>query len=424
MNNLFRICLFVCAIAYAQELLATERKVFFIGNSYTYTNNMPVMLRDFATAKGDTLTYAMSAPGGYTFQQHTTNSTTLSGIYSQQWDIVVLQEQSQMPAFPPAQVATDVYPFARQLDSLVHDNDTCTQTMFMMTWGRRNGDVMNCPSYPAVCTYAGMQGRLRESYMQMAQDNNAIVAPMGAAWKIVIDSFPTIDLYQTDSSHPSVSGSYLQACVAYASIFHKPASGCTYLGGLSASTAGTLQRIADKVVLDSLSQWQQYGHYPFASFAHTPAGVNALSFANHSQQADQYYWSFGDGGTDTAVNPGHTYASPGVYTVALTVSTNCFSVTIKDTVHVGVLPSAIEETEISAGQSIRILNSGSGGVGFVFDAKAECHVLEVYDVAGRHISTYQQPCGVLTDQYAPGLYFFRAYAAGGAVVARGRFSAF
>src|SRR6185369_11530052 len=123
-----------------------------------------------------------------TFQQHTTNATTISGIFSQPWDIVVLQEQSQMPSFPPAQVATDVYPFAARLDSFVHANDTCTQTMFMMTWGRKYGDAMNCPSYPVVCAYVGMQSRLRDSYLQMTQDNHATVAPMGSAWKVIIDS--------------------------------------------------------------------------------------------------------------------------------------------------------------------------------------------------------------------------------------------
>jgi hypothetical protein len=59
---------------------AATRRVFFIGNSYTHTNSMPDMLRDFTTAQGDTIIYSMSAPGGYTFQQHTTLAATLSGI--------------------------------------------------------------------------------------------------------------------------------------------------------------------------------------------------------------------------------------------------------------------------------------------------------------------------------------------------------
>src|SRR5207247_5991696 len=33
-------------------------------------------------------------------------------------------------------------------------------------------------------------------------------------------------------------------------------------------------------------------------------------------------WTFGDGGTSTAANPSHTYATGGTYTVTLTVTDN------------------------------------------------------------------------------------------------------
>jgi hypothetical protein len=81
-----------------------------------------------------------------------------------------------------------------------------------MTWGRENGDQDNCANYTPLCTYDGMQQRLRESYVQMADDNNAIVVPVGMAWKYVRDNYPEIDLYQSDESHPSVEGTYLAAC--------------------------------------------------------------------------------------------------------------------------------------------------------------------------------------------------------------------
>src|SRR5690606_33483657 len=113
---------------------------------------------------------------------HSTNSTSISKINAQPWDIVVLQEQSQRPAFHPGQVATVTYPFARKLDTLIRNNRACTETMFFMTWGYKNGDATNCAVYPPICTYEGMQQRLRESYLQMAQDNKGIVSPVGVAW--------------------------------------------------------------------------------------------------------------------------------------------------------------------------------------------------------------------------------------------------
>lgn len=390
-------------------LQATTRKVLFIGNSYTYFNNMPAIFQSFALAKGDTVIFDMSAPGGYTFQQHSVDATTAAKITAQQWDIVVLQEQSQMPAFPPAQVATDVYPYAHILDSLIHHNDTCTQTMFLMTWGHQNGDPGNCAGYPVICSYEGMQARLRESYLQMMQDNQGVMAPVGAAWKVVHDSFPTIGLWIADSSHPQVAGSYLEACVLYDAVFHKRSLGGTYLSGLSAADAQTLQRIADKVTIDSMSQWIQYGHYPYATYNHTQPVANTISFTNHSTSATHYTWSFGDAGTDTAASPVHTYLSPGIYTVTLTAGNDCFTETRKDTIHVGITTGI--GTTTTATPPISILQNGNGSITLVFPAGQLYDQLEIYDSRGRVVSRQAIGATSITSTLPPGLYLCIAYSA-------------
>ena len=118
------------------NLKAQPKKILFVGNSYVYSNNLPLMLYNLALSNGDTIIYDSSAPGGYTFAQHTTNTTTLSKINAQDWDYVILQEQSQIPSFDPSQVQTETYPYAAQLNDLILANDSCTQTVFFMTWGR------------------------------------------------------------------------------------------------------------------------------------------------------------------------------------------------------------------------------------------------------------------------------------------------
>ena len=70
----------------------SSRKVLFIGNSYIYTNDLPNMIKTLASGCGDTLEYSQSTPGGCTFQNHLSNSTTLSLIQQGGWDHVVLQE--------------------------------------------------------------------------------------------------------------------------------------------------------------------------------------------------------------------------------------------------------------------------------------------------------------------------------------------
>lgn len=228
----------------------------FFGNSYTASNNLPSLIANIAQDKGDFLIQDAYTPGGQTLSGHASDLALFHSRISQKnYDYVVIQAQSQEPSFSPGQVAAQTLPYARQLDSVVNSIDTCIKTMFFMTWGRENGDQFNCPNYPPVCTYEGMQKRLRESYLLMADQNDAEVAPVGAVWKQVRDSSPNIQLYTSDGSHPSLAGSYLAACTFYSSMFHKEAT-TFYDPGLGAADAFAIQSLASSVVLDSLSTWR------------------------------------------------------------------------------------------------------------------------------------------------------------------------
>lgn len=321
---------------------ATVKSVLFIGNSYTYVNDLPNLLRQVSTAMGDTITVDSNAPGGYTLQQHCTNSTTLTKIAQGGWDFVIIQEQSQKPSFPPSQVEAEVYPYAKTLDSLIHVASPCAETVFYMTWGRKNGDASNCGFYPVICTFEGMQSRLRESYLQMAMDNNATVAPVGMAWKRIRDTEPQIELYNADESHPVETGSYLTACVLYSSLFHKPSNTCPYTYTLADSIAHKLQLASDVVVFDSLTQWQQNGGLTFAGFDYAVSG-STVGFNQLCLNATTYSWDFGDGATANGATVQHTYAQNGQYIVSLTATNNCHSSTVTDTVEINSLTGLTEE---------------------------------------------------------------------------------
>lgn len=311
-------------------------KVLFLGNSYTAANNLPLMAHDIAAALGDSLYYDSNTPGGYTLSAHCTNATTLSKIQSQAWDFVVLQEQSQLPSLSPALVATDCFPFATRLDSLIQVNDSCTETLFYMTWGRKNGDQVYCPTWPPVCTYDGMQARLRDSYLQMGVDNHATVAPVGMAWAAVRALNPSFDLWSADESHPSIYGSYLTACVFYSIMFHKSPEGCSFISTIPAPDALLLQQVAAATVFDSLDQWAGPGDKSYARFAYTANGLN-VQFTDTSLHAATYSWDFGDGQTSSAQDPIHIFPAAGDYLVCLSVSNDCFTDTICDTIHLDLV---------------------------------------------------------------------------------------
>jgi hypothetical protein len=220
-----------------------------------------------------------------------------------------------------------------------------------MTWGHANGDPPNCSFFPDICTYAGMQYHLRQSYLQMTQDNQAIVAPVGAAWEVMMDSFASsIWLYVPDSTHPDLAGSYLESCVIYSSIFHKPTQGTTDSAGLSTFVASTIHRISDRVVLDSLGQWQQYGHYPYAGFS-AGCALDTTVFTSGAVINQMNSWKFGDGSvsTDTTLITTHLYADSGTYTVSHTAYNTCFTETLAQTIDIHCLPST--ETRAARAES-------------------------------------------------------------------------
>lgn len=308
--------LFLGFLSFAQT---STQKVLFLGNSYTSVNNLPQMFKDVALSVNDSVIFDVNAPGGYTFQGHSTNASSLAKIMAGDWDYVVLQEQSQMPSFPDQQVLTDVFPYAQQLDSLINEYNSCAETVFYMTWGRKNGDASNCTSWPPVCTYNGMDSLLNLRYRMMAQQNDAIVSPVGEVWNYMRVNHPEIELYQSDESHPSTAGTYLAACTFYATIFRKDPTQITYYSTLTATDALKIQQAVKLNVFDSLTNWNVGIFDPMANFNYSELTSNLVSFTNNSTIADSLSWDFGDGSFANESNPSHQYNQQGQYLVTLTI---------------------------------------------------------------------------------------------------------
>lgn len=78
---------------------------------------------------------------------------------------------------------------------------------------------------------------------------------------------------------------------------------------------------------------------PVAGF--TPnANLYNYTFNNTGSGAQQYFWDFGDGNTDTTASPSHTYASSGTYTVCQILTNVCGADTTCQTINVCPLPNA------------------------------------------------------------------------------------
>lgn len=314
-------------------------KVLFIGNSYTYLYDIPKLTADVALSTGDTLIYDMSASGGQTIQGHLIDAQTQSKIKAGGWDYVIVQEQSQVPSFPDGQIQTGFLPLARKLDSIIHVHNPCSQTMFYMTWGRKNGDDLNCPVYPPVCTYEGMDSLLRLRYMMVADSNNAEVAPVGAVRHYIRSKHPAIELYEPDESHQSQSGAYVSACTFYTMLFRKDPLSITHNYTLSATDALNIRQATKKVTFDSLSYWHA-GEYDMTPGFSLTINSLAVTLTNQSVNAVDYLWNFGDGQTSTQASPAHTYSAEGIYKISLTAGNDNGCAKTLDTT-INLYPTAI-----------------------------------------------------------------------------------
>ena len=332
-------CIF-CCLAMGQQ---KQYKALFLGNSYTYVNDLPGLISQLAASTGDQLTTGSNTIGGYTFQQHASNTTTLGLIDQGTWDYVILQEQSQRPSFPYQQVMAEVFPYAGQLVERIKEANPCAKPVFYMTWGRKSGDRDICPYLPQVCTYTEMDDRLQFSYTVMAVENESVLCPVAKVWRYLRAHYPAIELYQGDESHPSMEGSYAAACAFYSVLFKKDPALCTYSSSLSDAQANILRNAAKLVIYDSLDSWTQFYPYAKSGYSYT-TDAKEVTFSNESENADTYHWDFGDGNSSTEINPVHLYGADGLYQVKLITSRCGESHTELKSIQVGT-PTDIHESQ-------------------------------------------------------------------------------
>jgi hypothetical protein len=222
--------LFVVAGTAAAQADPQPVRVLFVGNSYTYVNDLPKMVAALAKAGNQRpLEYDRETPGGCTLEKHWNDGKAVKKITARNWDFVVLQEHSLRPLTNRKLM----FEYAGKLDAEVKKQKA--QTLLYMTWIRQ--------STPEI------QPSLSQAYTDLGKELAARVAPVGRAWERALKDNPKLALHSADGSHPSKAGTYLAACVFYATIYNKSPEGLPgSIGGLSDAEARPLQVIAWQVV--------------------------------------------------------------------------------------------------------------------------------------------------------------------------------
>jgi len=204
------IFLAVATLTWSQSIESDTTRILFIGNSYTYYNSLPELVKVITQEKFPDLVIEtqLVSQGGMTLKRHWQEEKALQAIRSAHWDYVILQEQSKLGM--GVMIDNDIYfgqtdlffEYARKFDNEI--KMAGAKTVFFMPWS-----VRDRPEEQEILTYA---------YSTIAKELDAILAPVGLVW----DQLRTNDqfnFYVMDGSHPSPMGSYLTAATIFSTLF-------------------------------------------------------------------------------------------------------------------------------------------------------------------------------------------------------------
>jgi len=199
-------------------------KVLWIGNSFTYYNDLPSLVADMAAADGNQYEYDSHLEGGWTWEKHAQSEETLNKISSQKWDVVVLQEYSTRLAYNQEDVCRQTIPYLDILVDHILTNNPETMVQFYLSWGRPYGEDSLCGEQEQFCQYETMQDALTDGYTKVAcMKKPSRVAPVGEGFrnvKLTNGDALFRELYFIDEKHPSLAGSYLSALTHYMALYN------------------------------------------------------------------------------------------------------------------------------------------------------------------------------------------------------------
>jgi hypothetical protein len=173
--------------------------ILFVGNSLTYTNDLPQILVKHAESKGKKIkTESLTLPN-YALVDHLAEGKVQKLVDSKKYNFVIVQqgpssqEEGRKLLFEAAEIFKD----------LCAKNDA--KLAFYMVW-------------PAHANYHHFDGVIK-NYTEAASKSNAILCPVGKVWKDYIDKTNDLTYYGQDLFHPSEKGSQVVSEVIYNSLF-------------------------------------------------------------------------------------------------------------------------------------------------------------------------------------------------------------
>ncbi|WP_106792960.1 SGNH/GDSL hydrolase family protein [Aquimarina sp. Aq78] len=182
-----------------RDISNEKYSLLFVGNSLTYYNDLPKLVREEAKNKGIIVTTTMLAKPNYAIIDHWADREVQRLIKTKKYDFVIIQQGPSSQADGREML----------LNSGKEYSDFCNangaKLAYFMVW-------------PSRIYYHTFEGVIK-NYTDAAIKNNAILCPVGKIWKQHFDKTNDFSYYSPDQFHPSLSGSQVAARVIVASLF-------------------------------------------------------------------------------------------------------------------------------------------------------------------------------------------------------------
>lgn len=205
--------------ASAVPVAKSDLRILFVGNSYTYFNNLPMMVTQVAnSAKAEPFHFVADMYVGKAeakLRDLAQDDALLQKIAQGAYHIVVIQEQGLVPLYDDERRESQ-----KAMETLAeHVYKSKASLVIFGTWARKQGDRVykekvysnfSPPRSPEEMTL-----RLNEYYKKMAVELEAVYVPVGMYWYGAQRRFPEIELFAANGTQPSKAGSYLAALGFY-----------------------------------------------------------------------------------------------------------------------------------------------------------------------------------------------------------------
>lgn len=219
-------------------------RVFWVGNSLTFVNDIPGVFKNLTAAANVTVLQKQVTNPGWLLEQHAANH---SGFRAEMacdspdyfpgtsvYDYVVLQDQSQVAGggrvfdamtyqFPGVALGRALPLFASTFGPCIFGStkEGSAQAVLYQTWGHLTGDKSNADLYPNFETMNQLTSlgyQMYHAQLQAQSPRPVLVARVGDVRAKIHAQYPAYHarLYNKgDDTHQSLLGAYLHACVFF-----------------------------------------------------------------------------------------------------------------------------------------------------------------------------------------------------------------